>query len=81
VSVEFTPLYPTGPMDVVSVTFLVAVNVTGNLCKATAKSPPMKPGVKYDDNPLIDVSDCDHARISFNISSRSRTLRQIISLE
>ena len=68
---RFTGHYPTQRLDVVSVTFLVAVNVTGNGCKATAKSPPMKPGVKHEDNPQIDVSDCDGARLNFTINSKS----------
>ena len=52
--------------------FLVAVNVTGNLCKATAKSPPMKPNVNHEDNPLIKVSNCDAAEVNFTINSTGR---------
>ncbi len=52
--------------------FLVAVNVTGNLCKATAKSPPMKPNVNHEDNPLIKVSNCDAAEVNFTINSTGK---------
>ncbi len=54
--------------------FLVAVNVTGNLCKATAKSPPMKPDVNHEDNPLIKVSNCDAAEFNFTINSTGKGL-------
>lgn len=64
-----------GPLAVISVSFLVAVNQTESQCLMTSKTPGLKPGVVHNQTQDVHIGTCDEGTLDFNITAASKNVQ------
>ena len=63
--------------NAIAITFLLTVNDTwypneypGKTCLHTVKTPPIKPGIPWNESVDIVVGECDHGPLTYTISKQ-----------